>query len=249
MEKEYIRIVALNCVLVMIISITGCTSGVSREEYEQVVSERDALKVQLSEIQENNTTGHEESMSQSLIASSEPLPNSRPDVPLFEYNGTGDDVISGIRVNDYSYLVVHHTASGHFAVHAYYDGSSDLLINTTQPYLDGQTLLIPDRDYTLEINAKGVWEIAAYSIGTISSDTFEGKGDVVTPVFIATSDVYHIEANGEGHFAVRGYNQNGESELLVNTTDNYVGNVMLKQKGEWTFFEITGEREFSITPQ
>lgn len=245
--KKYVKVLIFVCTVLSVVS--GCSGGVSQEEYEQVVSERDALKLQLSEIQGNNTTGLEESTEQSATAYSEPLPNSRPDVPLFEYSGTGDDVISDIRVNDYSYLVVHHTASGHFAVNAHYDESSDLLINTTQPYLDGQTLLVPDRDYTLEINAEGDWEMAAYPIGTISSDTFSGTGDVVTPAFISTSDIYHIEANGGGNFVVRGYNQNGEYELLVNTTDNYTGNVMLKQKGEWTFFEITGEREFRITPK
>ena len=229
--------------------MVGCSNGVSQEEYEQVVAERDALKLQLSEIQ--GATGQEiiDDQSATDIQKTESLSDSRPSTPLFEYSGSGDDVISDVSVDDYSYLVVRHTASGHFAVNAHYDEYADLLINTTQPYVDGQTLLLPNREYTLEINAEGAWEMAAYPIGTISSDTFKGAGDVITPAFISTSDVYHIEANGGGNFVVRGYNQDGQYELLVNTTENYSGNVMLKQKDEWTFFEIKGEREFTIAPK
>ncbi len=66
---------------------------------------------------------------------------------------------------------------------------------------------------------------------------------------MASSDVYEIVVNGGGHFAVKGYHEDGSYDLLVNTTDPYSGKVMFKCKDELCFFEITGERAWTITPQ
>ena len=168
---------------------------------------------------------------------------------FFSYSGKGDDIVSGLVVDDYSYLKVTHTGAGYFSVKAHYNNSYDLLVSTTDPYNGGCTLLLPDREYTLEVNGSGEWKVEAFRIGTASKDTFKGAGDIVTPIFIASSDAYEIIANGKGYFSVKGYYGNGRYDLLVSTTDPYSGKVMFKHKGDYCFFAVEGEREFTIKPQ
>lgn len=172
--------------------------------------------------------------------------------PFFTASGSGDDVITGLSPEYVSFLKVNHAGSGHFAVKAHYGNGNDydLLINTAEPYNGGRTLIFANRDYTLEITAKGDWSVDAYSLGTSSTDSFSDSGDVVTQIFIPSSNVYEITAPGGGHFAVKGWSvTKGRYDLLVNTTDDYSGTVMFNHPGELCFFEITGERDFTITPR
>lgn len=177
------------------------------------------------------------------------LEDNLPTESFFSKTGSGDDIVTGLVVENYSYLkVTANSANRHFAIKAHYDNTYDLLINTTSAYNGGATLLYPEREYTLEITGTGNWTVEAFKLGTSSTDKFSAKGDYVSPIFVCSSDVYEIDAPGGGHFAVKGYHDAGGYDLLVNTTDSYSGKVMLKQKGELCFFEVTGEREFTITP-
>ncbi len=56
---------------------------------------------------------------------------------FFSYTGTGDDVMTGLDVENYSYLKVTHFGFGHFAIKAHHDDTYELLINTTDPYDGG----------------------------------------------------------------------------------------------------------------
>ncbi len=177
------------------------------------------------------------------------LEDNLPTESFFSRSGSGDDIVTGLIVENYSYLkVTANSANRHFAIKAHYDNTYDLLINTTSAYNGGSTLLYPNREYTLEITGTGDWIIEAFKLGTSSTDKFSAKGDYVSPIFICSSDVYVVDAPGGRHFAVKGHHDAGGYDLLVNTTDNYSGKVMLKQKGEFCFFEVTGEREFTIAP-
>lgn len=168
---------------------------------------------------------------------------------FFTYSGSGDDVVSGLTTgNSICCLKFTCTGDGHKAVKGHFGDSYDLLVNTTNSYT-GYTLLYPNQEYTLEITAKGAWTAEALTIGYSTTDSFSGQGDWVSPIFIASSDTYSIVAEGGGHFLVRGYHNDGSYDLLVNTINPYSGNVMFKNKGEYSFFEITGERNWNIQPQ
>lgn len=168
--------------------------------------------------------------------------------PLYSYNGSGDDIVSGfVSPEKLSYAYIKHSGDGHFAVKAHYDDSYDLLANTTEPY-DGKTLIIPNKEYTFEVNARGDWSIEVYELGTSLMDTFKGYGDFVTPIFSGTSETYEISSTGSGHFSVKAWTDKGY-DLLVNTTDdNYSGKVLLKGSSKGAFFEINSSREWSIKP-
>lgn len=166
--------------------------------------------------------------------------------PYWSYQGNGDDVVTGFECDGLSFAHIIHSGSGHFAVKAHHDDTYDLLVNTVNPY-DGKTLLSVSEN-TFEVTAKGAWSIEVYKMGTSSTDAFSGSGDYVTPIFQGTSNVYEIKSEGGGHFAVKGWTDRGY-ELLVNTVDeNYSGKVMFKNNEEAAFFEITGERNWSIQP-
>lgn len=181
-------------------------------------------------------------------SSPDTLSDQQSETPFFEYSGSGDDVVTGLQVDNYAFLRVKNSGGGHFAVKAHHGDRYDLLVNTVAPY-EGETLLLPYGEYTLEISASGAWTAEAFELGTSSSDTFVGTGDFVTPIFISSSDVYEIIAPGGRHFAVKGYYGDGRYDLLVNTTDDYSGKVMFKHEGDYCFFAVTGEREVTITPQ
>lgn len=167
--------------------------------------------------------------------------------PFFSYSGTGDDIVSDVKTELISYAHIIHEGGGYFSVKGHYGEDYDLLVNTTDSY-EGATLIYPNKEYTFEVSAKGDWTIELYKIGTSSTDSFSGRGDFVTPVFLKTSDIYEINTTGNGYFSVKGWNDSSY-ELLVNTTDeNYSGKVMFKSNEDYAFFEISASREWEIKP-
>ena len=178
----------------------------------------------------------------------ESLSDYQDEEPFFSYAGNGDDVIQNVYVESTAYAYVENYGERNFVVKSHYgDNESDLLINTIGPY-NGTVLLLPVGSYTFEVNSSGDWKMDLYNLGTSSTDSFSGSGDFVSPIFVRTSDVYEISSFGSGHFAVKGWGNNGY-ELLVNTTeDNYSGKVLFDTDEKYAFFEITSEREWSINP-
>jgi hypothetical protein len=183
----------------------------------------------------------------------EPLPTIEAKVlddveptKIFAYSGSGDDVVTGVSTEILSKFRFICKNTRHKSVKAHYGDDYDLLVNSTDSY-DGYTLLLPDREYTFEVNASDKWEIEVYSFGTSSTDNFSGYGDDVTPLFLSSSNIYEITTEGKGHLAIRGYTDYGY-DLLVNTTDPYSGKVMFNSKDEYGFFEITSERKWTIKP-
>ncbi len=178
------------------------------------------------------------------------LEDELPSESFFSYSGSGDDVVVGLNTTGYSFLKATNAGNHHFSIWAYYgEDDRDLLVNTSDPYIEGCTLLLPNEEYTLEVSATGEWSIEAYEIGTSSTDQFSVSGDYVTPLFLSTSDVYEVTSSGGGHFSIWAYTSDGDRDLLVNTSDDdYSGKVMLKCKGEYCFFEINSERDVTIQP-
>lgn len=198
---------------------------------------------------EQNQNSQEESAESSTSDNIDiPVEDVSNATPFFSYTGKGDDVVSAFTSpKKLSYAHIKHGGNGHFAVKAHHNDSYDLLVNTTNPY-DGKTLIIPNKEYTFEVNARGDWSIDIYEIGNSLTDSFEGTGDFVTPFFYGTSETYEISSTGSGHFSVKGWTDKGY-DLLVNTTDaNYSGKVLLKGSSKGGFFEINSSREWSIKP-
>lgn len=184
--------------------------------------------------------------SQSEETSQEEVQDYSFSEPFFSYSGNGDDVITGITTQYYSYAHIVHNGDGLFSVKGHYDDTYDLLVNTLTPY-DGLTLIYPDKEYMFEVSAEGEWMIELFRVGTSSSDAFSGSGDFVTPVFQGTSNVYEITSAGSGNFVIWGLTDYGR-DLLVNTLDeDYSGKVVFKDN-EIALFEIKSEREWSIRP-
>jgi hypothetical protein len=249
--KKFVALVMGLCFVVVV--MVGCSTGVQNSSV--AVSETPQSELHLPTSTPSSTLAP--TTAPTPTPTSTPTPESEITTlndyafqeSFFSYSGSGDDIVSGLSVEHYSFLKVVHLGSGHFAVKAHYDDTYDLLINTTDPYDGGCTLLFPGTEYMLEVKADGKWTVEAFRVGTSSTDTFEGTGDVVTPVCVSTSNIYEIIADGRGHFAVKGYYEDGSYDLLVNTTDPYSGKVMFKNDGGLCFFEITGERDFTITPK
>lgn len=170
------------------------------------------------------------------------------DEPYFVYNGSGDDVITGVFVNDTSYAhIVKKSDSGYFGVKGYYGDDYDLLVNTTSSY-DGTTILVANQEYDFEVNATGDWTLEIYKHGYTDQKSFSGCSDFVTPIFYKSDNVYEVTSTGSGYFVVKGYSAEGR-ELLINTTaDDYSGKVMFSTDNGWAFFVVQTEREWSIKP-
>lgn len=235
--------------------IAGCSSGgVSQEEYDRVVAERDEIQKKYdilvdqyaTDMAEQTVNEIQENVNEDKTTE-ETLNDFQNTEPIFSYVGNGDDVVSGMTAINTSYAHIIHSGSGHFSVKGHHGSGYDLLVNTTDPY-DGMTLIYPNEEYTFEVTAEGEWTIEIYQLGTSSTDVFSGSSDFVTPVFVRTSDIYEISTTGGGHFAVKGWGNYGY-DLLVNTTDeNYSGKVMFDNDEQYAFFEITASREWEIKP-
>ena len=230
-----------------------CANALMSENFDE--EEYDLMTTEFGEavtdfIQSNegvvNTISNED-IENSFERESEQLPDYQETDSYFSHSGSGDDVVSSVITENISYAHIVHSGGGHFSVKGHHSGGYDLLVNTTDPY-DGKTLIYPDEEYTFEVTAEGEWEIDLYRLGMSSVDSFSGDADYVTPMFLRTSDVYEITTNGSGHFAIKGWTDNGY-DLLVNTMDeNYSGKVMFDSDEQYAFFEITASRDWEIKP-
>lgn len=239
--------------LFLCLFLVGCGNNVSQEEYNKVVSERDAYKSKyetlLDEYAENKVENLTREIQEQIDkeGKNEKLEDYISEEPYFSYKGIGDDVVTGVVVEKESYAHITSNDTHYFSVKGHYGGSYDLLVSTTDAY-DGDTLVFAGNEYTFEVSGRGEWTIELYELGTSSEDSFEGNSDYVTPLFLSSSDIYEVETVGKGYFSVKGW-IDGKYDLLVSTTDeNYSGKVMFDSKNKYAFFEITGGREWSIKP-
>jgi hypothetical protein len=140
----------------------------------------------------------------------------------------------------------------HFAVTALNDAgeSLDLLVNTVEPYSGTRPLDFTDGAHTarFEVAATGDWQIEVLPvIGNIEvvdvPGTATGTGDNVIALG-DPADVATITGNSAAsHFAVIGYG-GLFSDLLVNTTDPYEGQVIISE--DTFLLAITAVGDWSI---
>lgn len=207
---------------------------------------------------DNNETTHfiiacateedeQETDSPQAAPSPEPVPASPEPVT---YTGSGDDVIDIEPPTDQFVLqITGNSAARHFAVEGYDSQGepTELFVNTTDPYTDGITIDPTFTTTTLEISATGEWSISLVPLQSLEQitvgTTLDGTGDQVLLVSGNPTRASITGNAGAHHFAVTVYGPSG-SDLLVNTTDPYEGNVMVT--GDPVVLEVDSEDAWSI---
>lgn len=169
-------------------------------------------------------------------------------VSAWGWSGSGDFVATDLQVENYAIITASHDGSHNFILQAYNeDGSSNLLVNTIGWY-SGSTLIVGSGTYEIEIKGDGNWSVNAYALSTTEDTSFSGTGDFVTPIFYAKNNNWNITNDGEHNFAVKQYSINTDRyDLLVNKIGSYSG-IVKSDVGNETFFEITSEGNWSISP-
>jgi hypothetical protein len=169
--------------------------------------------------------------------------------------GSGDDVVKIDKLQKPQAVlhIVGNEDDRYFSVTAYYeDESSDLLVNTGDPF-DG---LVPIGLYgsyltMFEVKANGDWQIEINDLNTLpeypASKKITGVGSTMFRIQ-PDNDVLKIIGNEDDrYFSVDVYQTGGGSELLVNTGDPYEGKVRFPQDAYLMVIEATGE--WTINPE
>lgn len=182
-----------------------------------------------------------------------PAPDQVPSPPTAHveavtrvFTGSGDEVIplepfSG----QYVFFISGNSDARHFSVHAH-GSRRTLLVNTTSPY-EGITLNREWDTNTLEISATGEWRIEQRPLSDMRSvskgETISGSGDEIVRV-ASHGSTATVTGNTAGrHFSVHAHG--ARRSLLVNTTSEYSGRVMLRNS--YTMLEISATGAWTIT--
>lgn len=182
-----------------------------------------------------------------------PEPTATPAI----FSGSGDSIVDVSKSDAPMIAIIQgNDESGYFGVTTLNTNNEqvDLLINTTDPYLgvvpiDFQTGELTTR---FEVKATGGWRIDLLPLTSAEKlsvpGQFIGSNDNVLILEGVPPDVATITGNADSrYFGVFGYGS--YSDILINTTDPYQGQVILKPdtlvlviraSGEWTI-AVTGK--------
>lgn len=188
-----------------------------------------------------------EEAAEELAEEAEEPVEAEPIEPIV-YTGSGDDVVQ-LEAFEGPWLlhITGNDSEGYFGVTGYSASGeyTELFVNTTEKY-EGITTDVTQETATLEISSEGEWTVEQISLAdahTISAgETFEGHGDDVLLVSSSGTTATFEGNEAEDNFVVWAYGSN-DTDLLVNTTEKYSGNVMLHFQpvilvvtavGDWT---------------
>ena len=153
--------------------------------------------------------------------------------------------------------------SGDGAIALEYDGTVFFERNGSYEGRVSTPLMEPGTE--LKIRADGEWSIKVRQMANTWEESFSGKGDYVTALYVASSDKensehksFHITHDGEGRFTVRRYStqlvEAGGSSAFTYVADNvideegtYNGDVEA-DSGMFYFFEIIADGNWTIEP-
>lgn len=178
--------------------------------------------------------------------------NEEPSFTIKSYRGTGDSVIDIETPSDEVWVlyVEGNDDERYFAVKGYDANGeyTELLVNTTEKY-SGVTLDEEQSTTMLEINATGDWYIEVRSYLTCdilqSKGEYFGCGDSVFMIDFSSKTADICGNSSERYFSVKSYDANlNYLDLLVNTTDEYSGTVLLRD--EPVLFVVNSNDEWSI---
>ena len=150
------------------------------------------------------------------------------------YVGVGDNVIQIAGLDAaWAMHITGNDESRHFSVTAYDENMNylDLLVNTSEPY-EGVVIDPTQTAANLEIKATGSWKVELIYLRNVSEANagtlLTGTGDAVIMTDRLGSTLEITGNSQTRHFAVKAYNiATGDSDLLVNTTEEYAGTVLL----------------------
>lgn len=188
---------------------------------------------------------------ESPTATPTPAPTATPAL----FAGSGDSIVNVSKSDVPMIALIHgNDEAHHFAVTTLGANNEqiDLLVNTTDPYLgvrpiDFQTGQLTTR---FEIKASGGWKIDLLPLTSAESlsvpGQFVGNGDNVLVLVDGMPDVATVTGNAAAkHFAVISYGD--YSDVLINTTDKYQGQVILKPDTIVLVIKATGEWSIAVT--
>lgn len=188
-----------------------------------------------------------------ITATVTPAPTATPQILgslPYTFTGVGDSIVDVSAYSDrlLALVVGGNSASRHFAVIPYDEDGDRLgsLVNTTDVYAGLLPLNLRGTAAFLEIKAVGEWKIVAYPLAVapriVKGEPYTGKGDFVLIVDDSSVRTATIIGNqADRHFAVHGYDKSGSPRLLVNTTEPYVGTVLLRRDTILLVFQAVGE--------
>lgn len=182
------------------------------------------------------------------------IPPTKIPAPIV-FTGKGDSVVNFN--NPYPVAIAHITGNAEsrfFAVTNYgSDGKQiDLLVNTTDPYDGVRPIDFRNDEHTtrFQVQSSGDWKIQILPLASARQlnvpGTIKGRGDDVLRLGGSTPDLAKINGNaGKRFFAVIGYSDS--ADLLVNTTSQYAGTVILDSSTLVMEVDATGDWTIEVT--
>ena len=188
----------------------------------------------------------------------EPTATPAPAYPEFEpisLSGSGDSVQDIAKPEGPALLRVSGNSEARFFAIIALDAAGqqvDLLVNTTNPYEGVRPLDLQGSQTTrLQIQATGNWTAELFPVTQAPvinvPGALSGQGDIVLRLAGAIPDIANIRGNESARFfAVIGYGS-GFPDLLVNTTDVYEGQVVIRSGVNLLMVQATGPWNVEIT--
>ena len=176
-----------------------------------------------------------------------------------EYSGSGDKIISNVKVPKGNYkAILSNSGRSNFVVKFYEssnDSYGDLLVNEIGDY-NGTVLIrggktTPTNDGMLEIKSSGSWTIKFEQISeTIQGKSVSGSGDFITGWFKGDGkrQVATFTNSGSSNFVVRVYDEYGDRKLLVNEIGSYNGQALFTTNSySKYYFEVISSGNWTIS--
>lgn len=186
-------------------------------------------------------------------------PTPPPDTPTpvvtatpAEFSGNGDSIVDVAKSNEPMIAIIQGNSEGRLFAVTSLDANNQhiaLLVNTTDPYFGVRPVDFRTGELTtrFEVKAIGGWSIDLLPLTSANKlnvpSEIKGSGDDVLILTGGIPDIAAITGNSSSRlFAVVGYGS--RSDLLVNTTDPYQGQVILNP--DTLVLVITAMDEWSI---
>lgn len=141
------KIISLLISGALVLSLTACSSGVSREEYDKVVAERDALSKKISQLEaDSNISGNNENTSKSAKVW---VPENTPSISGQTFNQ--NEILSNLEIKEYTLK-----DSLNYSVLLEIKNNSNLEteLNANMQFYNGDKLIGSDKAYPRDISPK-----------------------------------------------------------------------------------------------
>lgn len=161
-------------------------------------------------------------------------------------SGSGDDVVSGIKLGDGMYrLHIQYNGDGVFSVNQFDADGEDHLIVTNYGAYDGYVYLEGKSPITFEVRATGSWVLTVEPLKQTSKQSFAGDGDFVTDILTGPSGTWELTYAGDGVFSVFQHSGN-RNYLIASSYGEYKGKKVIQFTSSGACFEITADAPWTL---